>query len=214
MEFHSNKIVKFVRKGRVEGLSLKALSKKYGISDSTVYRWTYGIKSENKRHLANRQDELKCKSVSSKVIGDLKFNKETAKLLAALLYWCEGSKYPSSSSVVFTNSDARLIKTFLTLFKKGYNIDIQKIKIHLQFHDNQNKNELVCFWSKLTGVSKNNFYNPTITKAGNKRKRDDYKGTCTLKYHNVRILWEIMGIYELFSNKHGEMAEWLKAAGC
>ena len=44
-----------------------------------------------------------------------------AKILCALIYWCEGAKV--KTGIAFTNSDPNLVRTFLHLLKTGFDID-------------------------------------------------------------------------------------------
>ena len=127
--------------------------------------------------------------------------KESAKILASILYWCEGSKYPSSNFVAFSNSDENLVVTFLNLFRLGFKPKESKLKASLQLHTTHNKEEMTSFWSKALKIPKSQFYKPTITKPTKNMKRRDYKGTCTIRYYDVYILLEIMGIFEEFSKK-------------
>ena len=74
---------------------------------------------------------------------------------------------------------------------------------------------MINYWSKMLKIPKKQFHKSTITAPKNKMKRKNYHGTCTIKYYDVKILWQITGLYELLGSRiNGEVAEWLKARVC
>jgi len=200
-KFHSDSIVQKVREMKKKGISAAEISRHFNISDTTILRWCDDIPSHNPYHLYSQKlrDEAKEKSVG--IVGSVSLKKESAKILASILYWCEGSKYPSSNFVAFSNSDENLVVTFLNLFRLGFRPKESKLKASLQLHTTHNKEEMTSFWSKALKIPKSQFYKPTITKPTKNMKRRDYKGTCTIRYYDVYILLEIMGIFEEFSKK-------------
>ena len=94
-----------------------------------------------------------------------------------------------------------MVNTFFKLLKQAFEIDINKTRIHLQIHSTHDFNEVKKFGSDLLKIPENQFYKPTITNPGNKMKRSDYMGTCTLKYFDLKILLQLTGIFEEFSKK-------------
>lgn len=147
----------------------------------------------------NKTDGEKIKKIAKVIFGDYKLNKNSAKVLLALLYWSSGAKYPSSNFVAFSNSDPGLVKTFLNLLRKTFNITESKIKIHLQLYSTQDKKTMTEFWHKLLSVSHKQFYQPTITKPP-KKVRPDYFGTCTVRYHNLNLLLTMMELCQELKN--------------
>lgn len=214
MKFHSDDLVLKIRERRKQGISLRGLEKEFGVANTTISRWVRDIYSNEPNFLKSRKRELECKSQFRREVQRLRVDKIGARIFASLLYWCEGSKYPSSSSLAFSNSDTGLVKTFLDLLKKGFDIDEKKLRIHLQLHTTHDKNAIIDFWSKFLKVNRNQFYKPTITVAGKKMKRKNYLGTCTIKYYDVKLLLQITGIFEEFSKKFGEVPEWSNGTRC
>ena len=45
------------------------------------------------------------------------------------------------------------------------------------------------------------------TRPSHKMKRRGYLGTCTIKYFDVSLLLNIVGLYEAFAQKYGRVAE-------
>lgn len=214
MKFYNQKIVQAVREDRKNGLSIKKLEKKFKIPDSTISRWVRDIPSSSKMFNLARKKEQFLKSEFHNLSSKYIINNELSKILISLMYWCEGSKYPSSNFVAFANSDYKLIKTFLNFLRQSFEINESKIKIHLQIHSTHNKDKIIEFWSDLLQVPKYQFYKPTITKPTNSMKRLNYKGTCTIKYFDVKLLLQITGLYEGLAKKYGEVPERLKGLVC
>jgi len=142
----------------------------------------------------------KRKAAAKIIVSNYHLDKPASKILLALLYWSSGSKYPSSNFVAFSNHDQNLVKTFLNLLRKTFSIDESKIKVHLQLRADQNRKEMVSFWSSLLQVSADQFYKPTITKAQLKKKSANHYGTCTVRYYSLELLLKIMEIYEGLAN--------------
>jgi len=137
----------------------------------------------------------KQKTIAKILVGNKKIDKESKKILLALLYWSSGSKYPSSNFVAFSNSNYNLVKTFLNLLRSAFHIKESKIKVHLQLYASQNAKEMIKFWSKLLKIPSAQFYKPRITKP-KKLKLKNYFGTCTVRYYNLNLLQTIMATYE------------------
>ncbi|MDO8451456.1 MAG: hypothetical protein Q7S76_01160 [bacterium] len=127
--------------------------------------------------------------------------KDYAKIFVALLYWCEGAKYPSSNAVAFVNSDVGLVKIFVLLFRHAFVIEESKFRVYLQIHSNQDFKELKTYWSRQLTISEKQFMKPTVTNPNGRKHRIAYLGTCTVKYHDYRLLLRLMGIYEAFTKK-------------
>ncbi|HBV58043.1 MAG TPA: hypothetical protein DEB73_02155 [Candidatus Magasanikbacteria bacterium] len=201
MKFYNQKVVCRVRAERQKGLSIKILGKKFKISHSTISRWVRDMPSKFKAFNSARKHEKNLKLNYSNLIDKFLIDKDTAKILASLLYWCEGSKYPSSNFLAFSNSDHLLVKTFIGLLRKGFKLDESKLRAHLQLHTTHDIRAMTKFWGALLGIKENQFHKPTITVPTNRMKRRDYKGTCTIKYFDVKLLLNITGIFESFGKK-------------
>ncbi len=199
MTYHDSTIVAQIRKDRQSGLSLRMLEKKYGIPNTTIGTWVRDIAIPNDKFSSTKRNLPFWKEqwVLNSNFEDI--DKVTAQLLLSLLYWCEGAKYPSNSSVAYTSSDIQQVKVFLALLRKAHVINTEKIRCKLQIHSTHDYEAFLELWSKELGLSKDQFYKPTVTYAKFKRKRNNYKGTCTIKYFDIKLLFNIMGCYENFA---------------
>lgn len=199
MEIYNNKIYEKARKLYKTGLSYRQVSQELKINDGTIRRWCNDIKSESTLLSKNEKQRQLIKNEESKVASSVVIDRDMAKILAAMLYWAEGTKYPQSTAVSFSNSDPNMVSFFVKLLRTAYKLDEKKFKIHLQIHTTQKKSQIFGFWSKLLGVPVTQFWKPTVTKPTNNMKRVGYMGTCTVRYHDYRVLLGLIAIYESLS---------------
>jgi len=206
MGIHSEKTVQKARELREKHLSYKEIGEKLGIPSSTVRRWCFGIKagkgtslSEIQRNKKIRREIIDEERKFLKNFDIKKIGQNQAKLLASILYWCEGSKYPGETRMCFTSSDEGMMKVFIFLLRKGFKIDEKKFRVHLQIHNAQDFENLREYWSELLGIDESQFIKPTITMPTGNRHRRGYKGTCTLRYNDYRILLKLTALFRKLS---------------
>lgn len=217
MKFHDQSVVQNIRDERKRGSSIKKLKMKFGVPETTISRWIRDIPSSSSTFNAARGKEESFKKELHHLADKVIMDSDLAKIFVSLLYWCEGSKHPSSSFVAFSNSDPLLVKTFLTFLRHGFKIKETKLKVILQLHSTHPQRTTMQFWSDLLQVPLKQFYKPTVTEPTRKMKRLDYKGTCTVKYFDVKLVLKIMGLYESLSHRfinNGEVGERLKPEVC
>jgi len=201
MKFYPTNIVKEIRDLRKTGLSLRKLEQKYNIPNSTISSWVRDIDSSNKIFLTSRKKISKYKNCLARSVNKIKFNKLNAQILVAMLYWCEGSKYPSTNNLSFSNSDFNLVMTYLELLRIGFNINEEKLRVRLQIHSTHDYNIELKYWSDLLQIPVVRFNKPTVTNPTNNMKRRNYHGTCTIKYYDVKLQLNIIGLYEAIGLK-------------
>lgn len=206
MKRHSDKFIQeIIALRQRERYSYALLSRKTGIPSSTIRNWCAGIDQSSKWDTLIATNERKRQdyrgSEKSVVDGMNLSDAEKTKVFVALLYWCEGSKYPSSTAVTMVNSDPELMKTFVQLLRRAYDLDESKFRVHLQIHTTHDFTKIRAYWSNILQISSSRFIKPTVTKPNGKKHRSQYLGTCTVKYQDYRILLKLMGIYEAFAKK-------------
>lgn len=184
-------------------LSYKEIGRRLGISDSTISIWCRDIKGGNPRTFVKTSRNLReqIKKFDQRIFKDTKVTNRLAKIFCGIIYGCEGSKYPASNCVIFTNSEPGLMVSFVNLFRKAYDLDESKWRVRLQIHSNQNITQLTAFWSKVLKIPLGKFYKPTITKATEGKHRVGYLGTCSVKYYDYKLQLRLIGIYEAFMRK-------------
>lgn len=193
-----------------EGYSFAQLQRITGIPATTIRNWCEDDFLGTRWDTLLRTNERKRRELKDSEAGTLeslkRINKDGAKIFASLIYWCEGSKYPATNKVELTNSDPNLMKLFVNLFRKAFDLDETKFRIHLQIHDVHNFEELKSFWGNLLGIPSGRFIKPTVTKMKGGKHRKNYLGTCTVRYHDFRIQLKLTGIYEKLTDKIGEIS--------
>lgn len=209
MKRHPENFIKKIREVRKKKkISFNKIGERFNIHSSTIRNWCYDLSSNRGEALIieNERIRKKLKDFETSVIPKINsISKNQAKFLAAMLYGCEGAKYPSSNRINFTNSDPDLILTFLKLLKKSFDLDKKKFSIHLQIHTNHDYQKLRKFWADFLSVSEDCFIKPTIREPRGKKHRSNYMGTCTLRYRDYQIQLKLLGIFEKFIKKGQRM---------
>lgn len=128
-------------------------------------------------------------------------NKEVAKLLLVLLYAAEGAKGKNTASLVFGNSDSRMIQIFLALLRGCYPLDERKFRCTVQCRADMPQKALERFWSRATGIPIRQFYETRIDPrtAGKRTRKPAYRGVCRVQYFSAGIFHELMTIFEIIS---------------
>ena len=117
---------------------------------------------------------------------------DTAKLLLTSLYLAEGGK-TQRGSLVFGNSDPKIIKLFLFLLRKAYTIDDRKFRCTVQCRADQDTERLKNFWSNITRIPTGQFYKAQVDKrtVGKKTLKQGYSGVCRIDYFSAGIFNEL-----------------------
>lgn len=204
---------------RKRGYSLKEIADKLDVAESSVSVWVRNVElspkaikrlltkiklgqfiaAKNKK-AKTRKKEKKYLREAKEFISNLKVNKYYAKLLCAAIYWCEGSKKDIYHGVTFTNSDPGLIKTFLLLFRKSFNLDPRRFRPLIHLHSYHSPKIELAFWSKVTNINKEQFTKPYIKPHGGKKIRDDYHGCLSLRYFDADLSRKIIALGKVFTN--------------
>ena len=118
--------------------------------------------------------------------------KRELEFVGAILYKCEGTRlrkdkrHPDGNTfyyqIDFTNSDPLLINLWLEFLRKILKPKEERLRVSLHLYKDHNKNKLIAFWSSLTGIPKNQFYNTQIYCAKNPKYKPNPFGTCKIRY--------------------------------
>lgn len=206
---------------RLQGYSVKEIADKLHIAKSTSSLWVRNIKLNKKAQIRLKKrnllgyyktslrwqkkrarEEQEYRSIALKVINRLKKDSNYFKVYCALFYWCEGSKN-TKHGVRFVNSDAALVKTFLTIFRKSFKLDEAKFRVLMHLHEYHNEEKQKFFWSNLTKIPKNQFNRSFLKPHTKKRIRDNYPGCIAVYYNDCRVARELWAIYRVFSKQVG-----------
>ena len=174
------------------GQSYNEISKKLGVAKSTLSYWLKDIPEslEAKTSNINRSKEIWSKNITdfnkkrsreyqqqtaketegyAKQVGEL--SKQDLFMLGIGLYLAEGSKR-EKFKVRFTNSDPEIIKIIMRFFLESCEVKESDIKARIHLHNPENYDNSLEFWSKLTSISKENFWQPQfVVSKSSQRKR-------------------------------------------
>ncbi len=234
-KIHSQKIRKRARDLRRKGWSIGEINQKMSIPKNTLSGWFKDIllsKEQNKRiekkmlasaaigrkvaaRLLREKMERWKEKIRKRVkcYNKLSFNDpRVGKLICGLLYLCEGSKYPSTRCLVFGNSDPWIIRCFINLLRKTFNIEEGKLRCRIMHRCDQNLKELNKYWSNVTGIPLHNFYNskPDSRTKGKSTLKKDYKGICAIHYLSTNLQFELQSIGEIIIKSGAEGDRTLK----
>ena len=218
---YQNVTKKLAQLMRRRGYSIKEIAKKLEIAVSTSSAWsrnvildeeaqerlrgrkilgqykTAQIRKE-KTHQQNKENDQFAKGI----LKSIRFNSNIDLLCCALLYWAEGSK--TQSSVGFTNSDPKMISTFIGLLRKSFvGIDESKFRCLVHIHEYHDEQKIKSFWSAITDIPLSQFQNSYLKPHTSKRKRLDYHGTLSLRYYDSRVVQKLKAIYNIFTTHIG-----------
>ena len=145
-------------------------------------------KAEKRKRLllAKQEAESTLKNINIQNINIL-------DLALAMLYLGEGSKKTEETSM--GNSDPLILKTFLYILKRNYNIDPKKIRCELYLRADQNPDRLKKFWAKELKLSEDNFkYFHLDQRTRDSKTFPSYKGVCMIRYGSVAIKRKLLNI--------------------
>lgn len=204
---------------RNKGESIKDIAKNLGIAKSTVSLWCRdivltpkqtkrlyrkmvkgGYKGRMKGARVQYERRLKkIKDYQKKGIEEIGKLSNRDLLIAGLaLYWGEGSK--KTRCVSFCNSDPETIKFIIKFLKKVFKIKKNRLTAYIGIniiHKNRIE-EVEDYWSRVTGISRNQFTKTTLIKARNKKNYSNFQthyGTIIIKVRKSGDLYyRIMGL--------------------
>ena len=141
---------------RMHGYSIPEIHRLLGVPKSTALRYanTISILPEYKQRWLDRRNGSKIMSDRRLALAKNRANelvpvisKESLVLIAAALYWAEGAKKDFS----LTNSDPELIKVFIRILEKIFDIKKEDLKVSIRLYEDLNINEAINFWSEIIG---------------------------------------------------------------
>ncbi len=128
-----------------------------------------------------------------------KIDEDVEKIILAILYLGEGTKWKSSRYLGLGNSNSEVIKLYLKLLRNCYKINENKLKCRISYRADQDIKELQNFWSNITKIPLNNFYKTKFDPRtiGKITKNKEYKGVCVVYYCDTKIQLELEIIADL-----------------
>jgi hypothetical protein len=207
---------------RKRGYSLREISEKLDIAKSTASLWLKGIRLSKKaktriRKVKIRGNESAGRTNHKKKIERLRLagqqacknfsrlnlNKKHFRLICSLIYWCEGAK--EDSTLKFSNSDPELVKTFLCLLRRSFQINEKKFRPIIHLHKYHDAKKQLCFWSKTMKIPEEQFMHSYIKPNEQKRIHPNYQGCVNVTYYDASLARELLAIAKIFFKKYGDI---------
>lgn len=131
-------------------------------------------------------------------LKELMKNKDVALIGLAMLCLGEGSK---NEDLCLGSSDPRIIKLFLSLLKRCFLFDLEKVRCTVQCRADQDVEELKKYWIKVSGVPERLFYAARIDPrtVGKVTQKLDYKGVLRVDYMNREVQKSLKVLYNLLA---------------
>lgn len=161
-----------------------------------------GLAIAHARQRIHRASYIKSLLQKNSHLGTLVHNDpHCAKAVLASLYLAEGGKN-RKGSLMFGNSNPKIIRLFLSLLRRVYDIDNSKFRCTLLCRDDQDILKLQSFWSLQTGITKKQFYAPRIDSRtiGKKSRNKEYKGVCRIDYFSAEVYNDLLAAGESLIN--------------
>ena len=218
MDAHKGSIRKRAIELREAGHSLGEIARKLNISKSTASLWLRAttlnstvIKRINslkklarqKASLAIHNNHLvemeKIRKKSSETVKKIKLDDvPLSKVFCSLLYWGEGGKV--DNHITFINSDPKMIRVFLKLFRKSFIPDESKFRALVHIHEYHDETQVKNYWSKITKIPLQKFSKSYLKPHTGKSIRNGFMGTIKIKYFDSKIVYELKAIYNTLAD--------------
>jgi hypothetical protein len=219
---------------RLEGYSYNEIHKFLDIPKSTLSGWLSKlVLSESaKKRLENREVEagkkalikrnkeqtvkarkraVDIKKAASWEVGEL--SEGSLLLIGAVLYWAEGykrlkmrdGKEITSHVISLTNSDPKIISTFILFLKRILNVPEEKITIEMRLFEHINAEEAINYWMNITQLPRQQFRKPMYPKSkasqGIRPKNRLPYGTIQVIVADTKLFYRLMGYIDGIKEK-------------
>ena len=206
---------KAARRLRHEGLPLKQIAARLGVSVSSVHTWTTDIqlgeeqRSRNLRAAAaargHRWAELnRERRRRYQLAGRVHARKgDVLHQAGCMLYWAEGTK--ARGGVEFCNADRAMVGFFWRFLTTRFDIDIERARVRLNvyFNNGLSLEEIQRWWNCELDVPSGCFCRHIVNRrpsssTGARSKRLPF-GVCELRYSSTEIVQHIYGAIQEYA---------------
>jgi len=176
-----------VKEWYIAGDSMREIGEKLGASlNSVIYFFRKHDISRRSPKEANKVLFDK-KPLSFLIKDKLTAEEKRLKIAGLMLYWAEGTE--RNSSVDFVNSNTAMILLFLKFLRVICRVDERRLRVFIYCYDDQDRDQLISYWSKKTEISACQFTKPYVRKKSNMRfgRRMEY-GLVHIRYSDIKLL--------------------------
>jgi transposase-like protein len=197
MDFDKKALKKKAQSMRKSGVSYGSISRKLGVSKSTLSFWlkNFPLAKKYRERLytarikkmylgpqsnkERRRREIETIIESAKEEISIPLSSDAYRFLGAALYWAEGSK---GGAIEITNSDPLLILFMTRWFTNVFKVSPATLKAWLNIYPQQNDKALKRFWFSLTGIPVSRFGKSFVKPISkNIKKNNLYYGTIKIR---------------------------------
>ncbi|HVM16448.1 MAG TPA: helix-turn-helix domain-containing protein [Gaiellaceae bacterium] len=213
---------------REEGLSVKEIERRLGVSRSSVSVWVRDVRltPEQRERLrrtdpahdghaaaaAARRATFRARRAAAQERGRA-LAREPDALFAAgcMLFWAEGSK--RRDAVILVNSDPEMLRFFVWFLRRYFDVPDEKFRVSCNlFADHAaRQHEVEAHWLDVLGLPRGCLLKSTVNRYSphSKRKRLNMLpfGTCRVAVNSVEIAQQIYGAIQEYGGF--ERPEWL-----
>ena len=172
-----------------EGFGMREIANKMNVSIDAV---SYFMRKHNlKRRTPQDSNSLRYQKASTSFqLKELETEKlRILKAIGTMLYWGEGCKSDKVGVVDFANCDSVMIITFMKFLRDVCGVDENRLRVYLYLHANQNVENCIEYWSKITNINKKQFTKPYIRKDYDESKKDKMpNGLIHVRYSDKKLL--------------------------
>ncbi len=203
---------------RRKGYSYGMILEKIGVPKSTLSGWLAEISFTPNQEMIKRIGRARAQLAQSRhdeKLASIRKAKKLAKeeiktiterdlfMMGIGLYWGEGDK--GSAGII--NSDPKIIKITIKWFKKVCGIKMDNFRITIHAYPDNNIKETIDYWSKITGIPKNQFQKTQIDRRKDKKR----KKKRMLPYGTVKLVIKSNGKKEFGVFLHRRIMGWIEA---
>lgn len=200
---------------RSRGYSIKEIAKILEIAQSTSSDWLKDVilsRSAKIRLLKRiklgqfnsaatkrRRKQLLIQQLESRALAVLLKHKHSSlidKIYCAIFYWCEGAK--DDTSLKFTNSDPDLLRSFIYLLRKSFEIDENKFRPIIHLHPYHDERMQLKYWSGVLKIPIKQFMKSWRKQNTGKRVKQNYQGCVTINYYDSLVAKELIAYAKAF----------------
>jgi hypothetical protein len=212
MKSEERKLARILRK---QGKSLRFITAWVKCSKSAVSKWISDIRltEEQIASLRSNQDRARAQAARHPNSSKQKWEKirsairssaeqdipkrrsdEMLRVIGSALYWAEGYN-ASRNTVVFANSDPRMIKLMMLFFREICRVPSGKFRGKISIHPHLNISKAEGYWSKISGIPRKQFNKALIAVSrASQGKRDTLPlGTFRIIINDVYLCSRIKG---------------------
>lgn len=207
-KYYPEELREEARRLRQEGWSLSEIAARLGPAKHTLSVWLRNVElsveqrsrlHEKERMLIGRNRALAAQANRQARLARIDLQRQKAKALlttatgphrdnhiaAAMLYLAEGAK--GEGACAFGNSNPQIIRYWLHLLRTSFDVDEAKFCLQIMCRADQDLDELVQYWMHVTHIQRVIKGHIDSRTKGKPTKRLNYKGVCSVLYHDVSL---------------------------